>query len=417
MRGDLGRRPRLVLVDDDPGLLRLLTIRLKSEGFEVASCESAQQAYTSIPRFQPDVVVTDLRMADVDGIGLLRELQKRYPALPVILLTAHGTIPDAVEATKSGAFAFLTKPVDKDQLLEQLDKALKVSGFAKAHERWREGIVTRNAAVEERLSRAQQAAGSDTPVLLTGQPGTGKELLARAIHRASLRASQPFVVVACTTVTGDELADLLNEPEATVYFDEVADLAQQEQSRLEQLLEPSPASRPRILSCTSRDLPGAIAKGHFREQLFYRLSVVQIDLPPLSKRREDIPLLAAHFLAELAEAGNLRHVLAPEALELLMGAEWPGNAAQLRNLIRQAASLAAGPVISAELVQQALGGGAAARVPTFDEARDEFTRGYLTQLLQITRGNVTQAARLAGRNRTDFYKLLARHEVSPDEFK
>ena len=416
MRGDLGRRPRLVLVDDDPGLLRLLTIRLKSEGFEVASCESAQQAFTSIPRFQPDVVVTDLRMADVDGIGLLRELQKRYPALPVILLTAHGTIPDAVEATKSGAFAFLTKPVDKDQLLEQLDKALKVSGFAKAHERWREGIVTRNAAMEERISRAQQAAASDTPVMLTGQPGTGKELLARAIHRASPRASQPFVVIACTSVTGDELADLLNEPAGTLYFDEAADLAQQEQARLEALLQPGPP-RPRIISSTARDLPGAIAKGHFREQLFYRLSVVQIDLPPLSKRREDIPLLAAHFLAELTEAGSPRHVLAPEALELLMSAEWPGNAAQLRNLIRQAASLAAGPVISAELVQQALGGGGGARVPTFDEARDEFTRSYLTQLLQITRGNVTQAAKLAGRNRTDFYKLLSRHEVSPDDFK
>jgi two-component system response regulator GlrR len=416
MRGDLGRRPRLVLVDDDPGLLRLLTIRLKSEGFEVAACESAQQAFTSIPRFQPDVVVTDLRMADVDGIGLLRELQRRYPALPVILLTAHGTIPDAVEATKSGAFAFLTKPVDKDQLLEQLDKALKVSGFAQTQDRWREGIISRNAAMEDRLSRAQQAAAADTPVLLTGQPGTGKELFARAIHRASRRADQPFAIVACTSVTGDDLAELLNEPAGTVYFDEIADLAQSEQARLEALLEPGPP-RPRIISSSARDLAGARAKGHFREQLFYRLSVVQIDLPPLSKRREDIPLLAAHFLAELTEAGGLRHVLAPEALELLMGAEWPGNAAQLRNLIRQAASLAAGPVISAELVQQALGGGAAARVPTFDEARDEFTRGYLTQLLQITRGNVTQAAKLAGRNRTDFYKLLSRHQIAPDDFK
>jgi two-component system response regulator GlrR len=415
MRGDLGRRPRLVLVDDDPGLLRLLTIRLKSEGFEVAACESAQQAYTSIPRFQPDVVVTDLRMADVDGIGLLRELQKRYPALPVILLTAHGTIPDAVEATKSGAFAFLTKPVDKDALLEQLDKALKVSGFAQAKESWREGIVTRNPTMEDRLTRAQQAAAADTPVLVSGQPGTGKEMIARAIHRASRRESQPFTIVACTSVTGDELADLLNDPAGTVYFDEVADLDHLEQARLEQLLEPGPP-RPRIISSTARDLAGARAKGHFREQLFYRLSVVQIDLPPLAKRREDIPLLAAHFLAELSEAGP-RHVLAPEALELLMGAEWPGNAAQLRNLIRQAASLAAGPVISAELVQQALGGGGGARVPTFDEARDEFTRNYLTQLLQITRGNVTQAAKLAGRNRTDFYKLLSRHQIAPDEFK
>lgn len=415
MRSTLGRRPRLVLVDDDPGLLRLLTIRLKSLGYEVAACESPTQALTSIARFQPDVVVTDLRMAELDGIGLLRELQKRYPALPVILLTAHGTIPDAVEATKSGAFAFLTKPVDKDQLIEQLEKAVRISGFARTEDRWREGIVTRNPVMEDRLARALQAASSDTPLLLSGQPGTGKELLARAIHRVSDRGDEPFVTVACTTVTGDELAALLAECPGTMYLDEIADLDRVEQSRLEALLQ-ADGVRPRLIAATSRELAAAIAKGHFREQLFYRLSVVQIDLPPLAKRREDIPLLAAHFLSEIALSGH-RHVLAPEAVELLMSAEWPGNVTQLSNLLRQAAALASGPVISAEIVQQALGGGAAARMPTFDEARDEFTRSYLVQLLQITRGNVTQSAKLAGRNRTDFYKLLSRHQVAPDEFK
>ena len=187
MKTSLGRRPRIVLVDDDPGLLRLLTIRLRSEGFEVAACENAAQALTSVPRFRPDVLVTDLRMKDKDGIALLKDLQGHYPALPVILLTAHGTIPDAVTATKSGAFAFLTKPVEKDQLLELIESALKVSGFASVTEDWRAGIITRNPVMENRLSQALMAAASDAPVLITGQPGTGKAQLARAIHQASSR--------------------------------------------------------------------------------------------------------------------------------------------------------------------------------------------------------------------------------------
>jgi two-component system response regulator GlrR len=424
MNHDLGRRPRVALVDDDPGLLRLLTIRLKSEGFEVAACESASQALQSVRSFHPDVVVTDLRMAQMDGIGLLRELQKRHPAMPVILLTAHGTIPDAVEATKSGAFAFLTKPVEKEQLLEQLEKALRVAGPIGKLEDWRADFVTRSPILEDRLAKALQAAKSGTPVLISGQPGTGKKLLAHAIHRAGPRAADAFVQVACATAIAAEVMGLLTGRRSadaavgSVFLDEVADLDREQQALLaEELDAPQATAERQLISATARDLSAAIAKGHFREDLFYRLGVIEIDLPQLAQRREDIPLLAAHVLDDLAAQGGARHVLAPEAVELLMAAEWPGNVAQLKSIVRQAAAMAPGPVLSPELVQQALGGGGAARVSTFDEARDEFTRTYLAQLLQITRGNVTQAAKLAGRNRTDFYKLLNRHEVQPDEFK
>ena len=168
-----GRRHRVLLVDDDPGLLRLLTLRLKSEGYEVAACENAAQAEAAVPRFRPDAVVTDLRMTEKDGIGLLKDLQRRYPALPVILMTAHGTIPDAVDATQSGAFAFLTKPIDRDELLDKLRGALQVSGFAATGAGWHEGILTRNALMEDRLAQAQMAAATDAGVLITGQPGTG----------------------------------------------------------------------------------------------------------------------------------------------------------------------------------------------------------------------------------------------------
>ncbi len=426
MKTPLGRRPRIVLVDDDPGLLRLITIRLRSEGFEVAACENAAQALTTVPRFLPDVLVTDLRMKDKDGIMLLKELQGRYPALPVILLTAHGTIPDAVTATKSGAFAFLTKPVEKEQLLEQIAAALRISGFASVTEDWRAGIITRNPVMEERLSQALMAASSDAPLLITGQPGTGKAQLARAVHQASPRRGASFQTFSCVTATQESLKTILEgrddpaapaRPDAaagTVLLDEVGDLAPELQITLNSLQDEEPV---RIISSTARNLPDLIKVGRFREDLYYRLSVSRIDLPPLSQRRDDVPILAAHFMDELARQSGTRHVLAPEAVELLMVGEWPGNVRQLATLLQHAASLATGPVISAELVQRALGTGTAPQVSTFDEARDEFMRNYLVQLLQITRGNVTQAAKLAGRNRTDFYKLLARHGLQSEEFK
>ena len=426
MKTPLGRRARIVLVDDDPGLLRLLTIRLRSEGFEVAACESASQALTSVPRFQPDVLVTDLRMKDKDGIALLKELQGRYPALPVILLTAHGTIPDAVTATKSGAYAFLTKPVERDQLLEQIQDALKVSGFASVTEDWRAGIITRNPVMEERLSQGLMAAGSDAPLLITGPPGCGKEQLARAIHNASSRRGEVFATLVCADASIDMLQlalrgqpangdlDAAEAPRGTLYLDEVADLPPEAQMKLNGMLD---TESTRFISSSNRNLTDLVGRGRFREDLYYRLSVSRIDLPALSQRRDDVPLLTAHFLDELARQGGQRHVLAPDALELLMIGDWPGNVRQLQTLLQHAASLATGPVISAELVQRALGSGTAPQVSTFDEAREEFMRSYLVQLLQITRGNVTQAAKLAGRNRTDFYKLLARHGLQSEEFK
>jgi two-component system response regulator GlrR len=436
------RKARILIVDDDPGLLRLLTIRLRAENYDVEAVESAAQALAAATRFRPDLVISDLRMEPVDGIGLLKELQNRWPGLKVILLTAHGTIPDAVQATQMGAFGFLTKPVDKQELLDQIQRALRISGFTGNTEEWRADIITRSAIMEERLAQAHMVAGTDARVLILGESGTGKELMARAMHKASPRRAKPFVVIRCTgmpeeqldmelfgadAATGKERKGGLEQADGgTALLDEIGELPPRLQQKLlralqEDAVRPAGSDMPRaihtrVISTASRDLQDSTATGHFREELYYRLNVVQIEMPPLARRREDIPLLIAHFLSQIAAETGQRSIFPPEALELLATADWPGNVRQLQNLVRQAVALSQTPIVPVELVQQSLGG-APGRLPSFDEARDEFTRGYLSQILQITGGNVSQAARLARRNRTDFYKLLGRHQLVPEDFK
>jgi two-component system response regulator GlrR len=440
------RKARILVVDDDPGLLRLLTIRLRAENYDVEAVENGVQALAAASRFRPDLVISDLRMDQLDGIGLLKELQNRWPGLKVIMLTAHGTIPDAVQATQMGAFGFLTKPVEKQELLSQVQKALKISGFLDTAEDWRADVITRSPLMEEKLAQAHMVAGTEARVLITGESGTGKEIVARAIHKASPRRNKPFVVINCSAMAENLLESelfghakgafpgaarehqglFLAADGGTLLLDEIGDMPMRLQVKLlrvlqENAIRPLGATDPtpvnvRVISATHRDLQQLLAGGQFREDLYYRLNVVHIDLPPLRKRREDIPLLVAHFLAEIARESGARKIYAPEAVELLATTDWPGNIRQLQNVVRQNCALASTPIIPAELVQQALGG-AQGKLPSFDEARDEFTRSYLSQILQITGGNVSQAARLAKRNRTDFYKLLGRHQLVPDDFK
>src|SRR5580693_456906 len=199
------RKARILVVDDDPGLLRLLTIRLRAESYDVEAVESAALALAAAGRFRPDLVISDLRMDQMDGIGLLKELQNRWPGLKVILLTAHGTIPDAVQATQMGAFGFLTKPVDKQELLDHVQKALRISGFGASDEDWRADFITRSPLMEEKLAQAHMVAGTDARVLITGESGTGKELLARAIHKASPRRNRPFVSINCSAMAENML--------------------------------------------------------------------------------------------------------------------------------------------------------------------------------------------------------------------
>jgi len=397
-------------------------------------------------------VLSDVRLPGRDGLQLFDEIRKRHPSLPVILLTAHGTIPDAVEATARGVFTYLTKPYDGRELLDKIAQALALGAPATTPSKagddsWRSEIVSRSNRMAELLAEARMVAKSDASVLLRGDSGAGKEMLARAIHKASARADKPFVAVNCGAIPEALLESELfghmkgaftdahanhkglfqQADGGTLLLDEIGDMPPALQVKLlrvlqERAVRPLGASQSiqvdvRIVSATHRDLDAAMEAGQFREDLYYRLNVVTLTLPPLSARREDIPLLANHFLQRLStKYGKRLSGFAPEALKALTTAAWPGNVRQLFNVVEQVCALSSSPLIPLALVQRAL------RVPsvevqTYAEAKQRFERDYLVGLLKLTDGNVADAARLADRNRTEFYRLLQKHELTPGHFK
>jgi two-component system response regulator GlrR len=438
-------RGDILLVDDDPGLLRLLSIRLDAAGYDVRAVQSGEVALEAVETQRPDLVITDLRMDRMDGMQLLDELNRRCTGLPVLILTAHGTIPDAVSATQEGAIAFLTKPVDKTSLLDHVERALQLNGSRKSDRSWRADIVSRSANMEELLSQARRLAKTTSSVLISGASGTGKELLARAIHRASERPGE-FVAVNCAAIpealleselfghakgafTGAlrERTGLFEHADGgTMFLDEIGDMPLSLQAKLLRVLQERRV-RPvgsnnvlpidtRVISATNHDLESAMGDGSFREDLYYRLNVLELRMPTLSERREDIPALVAHKLEDLATDGRTTKRFSPGAMELLVSAEWPGNVRQLFNLVEKTVALAASPVISVRQVKQALGDQSAALRP-FAEAREDFTRSYLIELMRLSQGNVSKAARMAKRNRTDFYRLLSKHRLDAADFK
>jgi two-component system response regulator GlrR len=447
-------RYRILVVDDDPALLRLLSMRLSAVGYEVAAVESGEKAVAQIPTFQPHLVITDLRMDGMDGMALFDQIHQRNSALPVIILTAHGSIPDAVDATSRGVFGYLTKPFDSKDLLDQVGRALRVTGEKRERSeeeqvaKWRQGIVTRSPLMEDLLGQSRLVAASEASVFIHGQSGTGKEVLARAIHMASPRADGEFVAVNCSAIpealfeseffghlkgsftgaTRDHNGLFQAARGGTLFLDEIGDMPISFQVKLlraiqERAVRPVGATRSqpvdvRIISATHRDLDELRNSGIFREDLYYRLNVVALDIPSLSERREDIPLLANHFLSTLDDAARKKVTgFSPEAMEVLLSAPWPGNVRQLFNIVEQSVAFTTTSLIPASLVQRALRDEVDIAMPAFADARSRFEREYLTQLLQITNGNVSQAARIAKRNRTEFYKLLHKHHLNPSQFK
>ena len=449
----------ILVVDDDEDILRLLVMRLRAKGFRISAVGSAEEALACIAVDPPRVVVSDVRLPGRDGLALFEEIRATRPSLPVILLTAHGTIPDAVNATSRGVFGYLTKPFDSQTLLGKIDQALLLSAPELAGEAqvsqpggqstdaWLEGIVFRSSQMAELMAEARMVAASDASVLIRGESGTGKEVLARAIHRASPRAKGPFIAINCGAIpeqlleselfghvkgaftgAGNNRVGLVQAANGgTLFLDEIGDMPLSLQVKLlrvlqERVVRPVGTTRAeavdvRLLSATHRDLDAAMAQGQFREDLYYRLDVVSLTLPRLDERREDVPLLAAYFVQQVASKyGKPMTGFAPEALEALATAAWPGNVRQLYNVVEQCCALSSTPLIPLSLVQRAL------RVQTMEalsyaEAKQRFERNYLVQLLKLTDGSVADAARIADRNRTEFYRLLQKHDLTPAMFR
>ncbi len=449
---------KILVVDDDPGLLTLMKARLEGAGYEVTLAGGGEGALSFANDIVFSAAVLDFKMEDMNGIELMEKLLKIQPYLPVIILTAYGTIERAVDATKKGAYDFLTKPFEAKDLLYRIEKALEVGRLKVEVDRLRhmvkeryhfESIVASSEKMQQILSQIAQIAATDSTVCVYGESGTGKELMAKAIHLSSPRSKGPFVAINCGAIpegllesalfghvkgafTGAEQPKkgLLQQADGGTFFmDEIAELSPALQVKLLRAIQdrefyPVGGISPlrvdiRLIAATNQDLMKAIREGRFREDLYYRIHVIPITLPPLRERIEDVPLLANHFLQHFNKSmGKNIQGFAPEVMQRLMLYRWPGNVRELANVVERAVALSANSVLSPEFLF--LGGEDAPPVRKLlplNESRQEHERAYLTQVLAETNGNISRAASLAGRYRAEFYKLLHKYNLNPADFK
>jgi two-component system response regulator GlrR len=435
----------ILLVDDDEALLRLLAIRLQPHCEQIATAAHGSAVLPLLHKGNFDCVITDLRMPDIDGLALFKLIQGDFPLLPVIIMSAHGTVDDAMQATQAGAMHFITKPLDHDKLMLLLNK---IAQHKIPHQNdWPTRIIAKSNIMLQMLEKAHRIAKRDVNVLITGDSGTGKELLAQEIHEASLRREQPFVAVNCAAIPENLLESELfgykkgaftgamrDHPGlfqqangGTLFLDEIGDMNVMLQAKLlrvlqERIVRPLGSVKDmhvdvRVICATHQDLSAAMHAGAFREDLYYRLNVVDLHLPQLKKRSADIPILVKHFIKHNADRYHLGHIdIADDALAELMNYPWPGNIRQLGNVIEQCVALVQGNMVSAQLVRQALRQDTSAW-PNLTQAKDAFEFQYLNKLLHMTSGNVTKAADLAGRNRSDLHKLLKKHDLIAASFR
>ena len=438
---------RLLVVDDDQEILSLLSNWLTREGFTISTAISGEQALAEVHTNKPNLVITDLYMNGMSGMQLLSAIHSDNPLFPVIMLSGQAQIPDAIKATHLGCSAFLTKPIDQVELINQVKQVLRLTRDRKAGDGFAKNILYRSKQMADMLELAELVADSNVTVFISGATGTGKEVIAKAIHDGSSRGDHPFIAVNCGAIPEHLLESELFGHEkgaftgantrheglfmaangGTLFLDEIGDMPLNLQVKLLRVLQdlevrPVGSTRTypvdvRIISATHRDLEKAVHEGDFREDLFYRLKVVPIHMPSLTERSDDIPLLADHFLQQYAEKNRkkIKH-FAPAAVEYLMASTWPGNIRQLINVVDLCATLCKTDVIPLSLVKKALQD-RPQQIKTLKEVKQECEKNYLMSVLRISSGNVANAARIAGRNRTEFYKLLGQHNLDPSEYR
>jgi two-component system, NtrC family, response regulator GlrR len=453
-------KAKILVVDDDPSLLHMLKLHLEAQEYAVTLAETGNEAVACATKDVPDLAIVDLRIGEESGIEVLDRLLRLQPALPVIIATAHATIDTAVEATKKGAYDYITKPFDTVDLPHRIEKALEVQALRVEIEKLRvsvqeryqfDDIIACSEQMHGVLHQVVQIASTDSTVCVYGESGTGKELIAKALHVASRRALGPFVAINCGAIPEGLLENelfghtkgaytgadrnkkgLLQQADGgTLFLDEISELPTALQVKFLRVLQerefyPLGAGQPikvnlRLVAATNQDLQRLVSQGKFREDLYYRVHVLPIILPPLRERPADIAPLANYFLKRFAQETNKEvQGFTPEALQRLMLYSWPGNVRELANIVERAVVLSPNSQITPDLLLLGKTEILSFRSPdlcTLREARERFERNYLIQVLTAVKGHVSRAANLAGKDRAEFYRLLRRHAIVPSAFK
>ena len=447
---------KILVVDDDANILKVIKMRLEAEGYQVTTAAEANTAQQLANKNMFDFALVDLKLNGINGIQLMETLHQLNPEMPVIILTAYGTIKSAVEAMRKGAYSYLTKPFNYDELLLQTKNCIEKTRLTKEIKSLKkmvkdrygfDNIIGRSLQMEKVLEQVAKAADSDSTICIEGESGTGKELIAKSLHLASSRADKQFVAINCAAIpetlfeselfgykkgaftgaTQNKEGLMFQAQGGTFFLDEISEMPLSMQAKLLRVMQEKEffpvggrktvKMNIRFIATSNKNLKEEVKKGTFREDLFYRIYVIVIHLPPLRERKGDIPVLSHYFLDKLSKDMDKKITgFSSRALQKLMLHTWPGNVRELQNTIESAVAMANENIISDELILPALNTEDSNLKPLKD-AKENFEKNYLLQLVELTEGNMAQAARLAGKYRADLYELLKKYDLKPSNFR